>query len=110
MDARRLAFADRSFDVTVLSFALHDMPRSVRLQVLGEARRVTARRLVVLDYELPVRRFWRRALLASIALFETAYFPRFAAEGLEPHLREAGLASAVRTRLGPTFALYTVDF
>jgi demethylmenaquinone methyltransferase/2-methoxy-6-polyprenyl-1,4-benzoquinol methylase len=110
MDARRLAFADRSFDVTVLSFGLHDMPRPVRLEVLREARRVTARRLVVLDYELPKTKLWRRALTASIAWFETAYFPRFAAEGLESHLREAGLQGAVRTRLGPTFALYAIDF
>jgi demethylmenaquinone methyltransferase/2-methoxy-6-polyprenyl-1,4-benzoquinol methylase len=109
MDARRLAFADRSFDVTVLSFALHDMPRPVRLEVLREARRVTARRLVVLDYELPRARPWRRALTASIALFETAYFPRFAAEGLEPLLRDAGLGGAARTRLGPSFALYAID-
>jgi demethylmenaquinone methyltransferase/2-methoxy-6-polyprenyl-1,4-benzoquinol methylase len=109
MDARRLAFADRSFDVTVLSFALHDMPRSVRLEVLREARRVTARRLVILDYELPRARPWRRVLTASIAQFETAYFPRFAAEGLEPLLRDAGLAGAARTRLGPTFALYAID-
>jgi demethylmenaquinone methyltransferase/2-methoxy-6-polyprenyl-1,4-benzoquinol methylase len=109
MDARRLAFADRSFDVTVLSFALHDMPRSVRLEVLGEARRVTARRLVVLDYELPRARPWRRVLTAAIALFETAYFPRFAGEGLEPLLREAGLSVAAHTRLGPTFAIYTID-
>jgi ubiquinone/menaquinone biosynthesis C-methylase UbiE len=109
MDARRLAFADRSFDVTVLSFALHDMPRPGRLEVLREARRVTARRLVVLDYELPRARPWRRALTAMIALFETAYFPRFAAEGLEPLLRDARLPGAGRTRLGPTFALYTID-
>jgi len=109
MDARRLAFADRSFDVTVLSLALHDMPRPVRLEVLREARRVTARRLVVLDYELPRAKLWRRALTSSIALFETAYFPRFAAEGIAPVLREAGLVPSARLRLGPTFALYTIE-
>lgn len=108
-DARELPFLDAAVDVAVLSFALHDMPRPVRLEVLREARRVTARRLVVLDYELPKARLWRRALTASIALFETAYFPRFAAEGLEPLLREAGLGGAARTRLGPTFALYAID-
>ncbi|MCP3960665.1 MAG: class I SAM-dependent methyltransferase, partial [bacterium] len=34
MDARRLAFPDASFDRVVISFALHDMPRRVRLEVL----------------------------------------------------------------------------
>jgi demethylmenaquinone methyltransferase/2-methoxy-6-polyprenyl-1,4-benzoquinol methylase len=109
LDARRLPFTDRSFDVTVLSFALHDMPRPVRLEVLREARRVTARRLVILDYELPRARPWRRVLAASIALFETAYFARFAAEGLEPLLHVGGLDGATRHRLGPTFVVYTID-
>jgi demethylmenaquinone methyltransferase/2-methoxy-6-polyprenyl-1,4-benzoquinol methylase len=109
MDARRLLFPDRSFDVTVLSFALHDMPRRARLEVLREARRVTARRLVVLDYELPASALWRRLLLAPIAVFETAYFPRFAAEGLAPLLAEAGLERVTRRRLGPVFAVHTIE-
>jgi ubiquinone/menaquinone biosynthesis C-methylase UbiE len=109
MDARRLAFPDRSFDVTVLSFALHDMPRRVRVEVLREARRVTARRLVVLDYDLPASPPWRRLLAAGIALFETAYFPGFAAEGLEPLLAEAGLERVTRRRLGPVFSVSVVE-
>ena len=48
MDARRLAFADASFDVAVLSFALHDMPRAVRVEALREAARVGREGVIVL--------------------------------------------------------------
>jgi hypothetical protein len=109
MDARRLSFPDAALDVTVLSFALHDMPRRVGVEVLREARRVTARRLVVLDYDLPASLTWRRLFTAGIALFETAYFPRFAAEGLAPLLAEAGLERVTRRRLGPVFSVSLID-
>lgn len=97
-DARRLDFPDKSFDVSVLSLALHDMPRRVRIEVLREAARVTRERLVVVDYDFP-RALWLRGILVGLVrLFETAYFRRFADEGVLPLLAEAGL-EAVEVRL-----------
>lgn len=91
MDARHLSLADRSVDVVSISFALHDMPRRVRLEVLAEAARVARQRIVVLDYDLPRARPAHWLWLTSIRLFETAYFPGFAAEGGEALFAEAGL-------------------
>jgi SAM-dependent methyltransferase len=109
MDARRLAFADSSFDAAVLCFALHDMPRRVRLEVLAEAARVARERLVVADYALPRGWLGRKLLLPLVRLFETAYFPGFAAEGLEPLLAEAGLAASEVSRRGwPFFAVWVI--
>lgn len=94
MDARELAFPDRSFDVAVISFALHDMPRAVRLQVLREVIRVTAGRVVILDYDLPRAALARRLASSLIALFETAYFTTFAREGLMSLLAELKIVRA----------------
>lgn len=92
MDARRLGFADRSFDIAVLSFALHDMPAAVRRETLREALRVAREGVVVLDYELPSTRWGRRLVTALLASFETAYLRGFVREGgIAGALRAAGL-------------------
>lgn len=110
MDARRLEFADASFEVSLVSLALHDMPRRVRLQVLREACRVTSKRIVILDYEFPEPRWLRRVLIGLVGLFETAYFKQFASEGLRPLLEEAGLRPIEVVRLfPPLFAVYVVE-
>jgi ubiquinone/menaquinone biosynthesis C-methylase UbiE len=108
-DARALPFADAAVDVAVVSFALHDMPRTVALAVLREARRVARHRLVVLDYELPRSSALRAFLGAMIASFETAYFRRFARDGAAPLIAAAGLPSPTRHRLGPVFAVHVVQ-
>ena len=92
MDARRLGFADRSFDVAVLSFALHDMPAGVRSECLREALRVAREGVVVLDYEPPSARWGRRLVTGLLATFETAYLRGFVREGgIAGALRAAGL-------------------
>ncbi|MBZ0112609.1 MAG: methyltransferase domain-containing protein [Thermoanaerobaculia bacterium] len=91
MDARQLGFADDSFDAAVLSFALHDMPRAVRLQVLREAARVARSRLVILDYEFPKFPLWRKAALATVALYESNYLRGYARESLLELVGAAGL-------------------
>ncbi len=108
MDARRLAFPDASFDRAVLSFALHDMPRRVRLEVLREAARVARERLVILDYDFP-RGPLGPVLVWLVDLFESAYFKGFAREPTSALLREAGL-EAVCVRRALFFAVRVVDF
>jgi len=89
MDARRLAFADASFDAVVLSFALHDMPAAARRAVLQEALRVARERVVVLDYEPPERGWRRRLVEVVLESFETPYLRGF--------LRDGGVAGALRS-------------
>jgi ubiquinone/menaquinone biosynthesis C-methylase UbiE len=111
MDARRLAFPDRSFDAVLLSFALHDMPRRVRGQVLSEASRVARERLVVLDYDVPRSALGRRAVLAGLGLFETPYLGDFAKQGAAGALAEAGLEIAATLRPLPgLFVIHMVTF
>jgi ubiquinone/menaquinone biosynthesis C-methylase UbiE len=111
MDARKLAFPDASFDVAVLSFALHDMPRKVRAQVLAEARRVARRRIVILDYDFPATPVLGGALVRMVASFETAYFPDFAAEGAGALLAQSGLRDVRTIRsFPPLFAIREVTW
>ncbi len=110
MDARRLGFPDRSFDTAMLSLALHDMPRAVAIGTLREAARVAARRVLILDYDLPRRSLLRRLCLFATRWFETVYYPRYVREGLEPLLADAGLSHATRTPIrGSFFSLFEID-
>lgn len=108
-DARTLAFPDASFDVVILSLALHDMPFRARRAALREASRVSRGTVVVLDYEMPGRRPWRGLVSRLLALYETAYFPDFVRRGMPSLLRAAGLPAVDRQVLWPgLFALWEV--
>jgi ubiquinone/menaquinone biosynthesis C-methylase UbiE len=102
MDARHLGFADRTFDVTVVSLALHDMPRRVRPLVLREAARVSREGVVILDYELPVGTL-RPLVSRFIESFETPYFRDFVRHGVEDAISAAGLTVTERFRPLPGF-------
>jgi ubiquinone/menaquinone biosynthesis C-methylase UbiE len=103
-DARRLPFADRSFDLAVLSFALHDMPRRVRPEVLREVARVSREGIVILDYRVREGDVWSRVLAA----FETPYFPAFTREGVDEAIRAAGLPPPLRRKLPGPFGIWRV--
>ncbi len=109
MDAHRLEFDDGAFDVSVLSFAVHDGPRAARVVALREAARVARRALVILDYDFPRREPWRAMVVGLVRLYETAYLPDFARQGLPPVLAEAGLeASTVSYPLPGFCAIHVV--
>jgi demethylmenaquinone methyltransferase/2-methoxy-6-polyprenyl-1,4-benzoquinol methylase len=103
-DARSLPFADRSFDVAILSFALHDMPRRVRPEVLREAARVAREGLVILDYRVRPGTVWFRILSS----FETPYFRAFPEEGVELAVRAAGLPPPLARKLAGPFGTWRV--
>lgn len=71
-DAARLPFASGEFDVARISFALHEMPPSIREQALREMVRVTRRggRLVIVDYGLPAGALAARIAYHAIKLYE----------------------------------------
>ena len=105
-DARRLDFEDGAFDVVVISFGLHDMPREVRIEVLREARRMAGERLVIADYDVSPDRFGSAFWRAVIDRFESPYFKSFAATGALPLFEEAGLGTPRVTMLFPAFAVF----
>ena len=78
MDATRLGFADKQFDVSVISFGLHDMPPEVREETLREMARVTRQRIVIVDYNPPRNPILQALYIAIVSLWESKYFPEFA--------------------------------
>lgn len=92
-DATRLRFDENSFDVTCVSFALHDMPLSIREKVLGEMARVTkpTGSIVIVDYALPPNRLGRFLIYHLITLYEGEYYKKFVVSDLEGLIRKMGI-------------------
>ena len=99
-DASAIPFGDGSFDVSVISFALHDMPAPMRESVLGELVRVTAPggTIMVVDYEIPQDFVHRLFIRYMLARHENVYVPSYFHYDLEGALRGLG-ASIEEKRL-----------
>lgn len=84
-DATNLPFEDNSFDISSISFALHEMPLSIREKVLKEMVRVTKPKgiIVIADYDLPKKKISKYLVYYVTALFETKYYKSFVKSDLE---------------------------
>jgi len=93
-DAAALPFEDASFDVTHVSFALHDMPPAMRPRVLAEMRRVTrpGGSVIVVDYVLPARGLRRWFGYRFIRSLDSRFYPSFAFIDLAALTRQAGIS------------------
>lgn len=91
-DAADLPFEDRSFDVSCVSFALHDMIPTIREKALREIVRVTKPKgtIMIVDYALPKNRVWRFLIYHFVKLYEK-YYPEFIKSNLEALLTKSGI-------------------
>lgn len=89
-DATNLPFEDDSFDISSVSFALHDMPLSIREKVLKEMLRVTRPEgsIIIADYDLPKKRIGRFLIYHFVALFESEYYKNFIKSDFEALLNK----------------------
>jgi len=85
-DAVNLPFKDDCFDVSCISFALHDMPQDIRDVVLTEIRRVS-KRVVVVDYNIPKSGLHRWLHVSVASLYESKYYHDFVKRDLIEILR-----------------------
>lgn len=92
-DATRLRFDENSFDVSCISFALHDMPLLIREKVLQEMVRVTKPNgiIVIVDYDLPSNKIGKAWIYYLTTLYEGEYYKQFIASDLEALLAKAGI-------------------
>jgi demethylmenaquinone methyltransferase/2-methoxy-6-polyprenyl-1,4-benzoquinol methylase len=92
-DATRLRFDENSFDVSCISFALHDMPLLIREKVLQEMVRVTKPNgiIVIVDYDLPSNKIGKAWISYLTTLYEGEYYKEFIASDLEALLAKAGI-------------------
>jgi ubiquinone/menaquinone biosynthesis C-methylase UbiE len=92
MDARQLAFADRSFPLVTCTMALHEMAEKERGQVLAEIGRVARDRVIIAEYRVPRGR--RKSFLFRAARFfeyaESDDFGSFVRHELSARLQGAG--------------------
>jgi ubiquinone/menaquinone biosynthesis C-methylase UbiE len=91
MDATAMDFSDDAFDVSSVSFGLHDMPPDVREQVLREMARVTRGKVVITEYRSPPNPLLRALYIAVGSLYESQYFPGFVRSDFEGLLARCGL-------------------
>jgi demethylmenaquinone methyltransferase/2-methoxy-6-polyprenyl-1,4-benzoquinol methylase len=92
-DATQLPFEENSFDVSCISFALHDMPPNVRAKALQEMVRVTRPNgvIVIVDYDLPHNNIGKALMYRLITLYEGEYFKEFIVSDLDSVLRKTGI-------------------
>jgi ubiquinone/menaquinone biosynthesis C-methylase UbiE len=107
MDATNLAIADRSFEISIISLALHHMPVAVQVCALNELRRVTRRRIVIIEPDVPVDRRWSPlwSLVASI-IDESEYMHEWVYQDFIDTCHRAGLK--VESIHGTSFGLHRI--
>ncbi len=92
-DATMLPFESSKFDVSTISFALHDMPATIREKVLKEMVRVTKPTglIVIVDYALPRNTIGRFFIYNVVRLYEGKTYRDFIRSDLKGLLSEAGI-------------------
>jgi ubiquinone/menaquinone biosynthesis C-methylase UbiE len=92
-DATSLPFEKNSFDASCVSFALHDMPLTIREKVLLEMHRVTRPEGVILivDYALPRNKVGSTLVYHLVKLYESRYYAEFIHSDLEGLLNKTGI-------------------
>lgn len=100
-DATNLPFGASSFDVSSVSFALHEMPLSVREKVLREMVRVTKPdgTIVIIDFALPRNRLGRFLIYNLVRLFEGEHYVKFMKSDLRDSVKQAGIAITGELRI-----------
>ena len=92
-DAAALPFADESFDVACISFALHEMPRSIRERAIREMTRVVRHggRVAIADWGLPTGKIKSWLVSHLVRLFEGKTYVEFVDSDVEAFLASAGI-------------------
>lgn len=94
-DATKIPYKNSTFDVSTISFGLHDMPESIGLAILKEMIRTTKNdgQIIIVDYHQPANRFIRWLGYRIAKLWESRYYDHFMRVGLSPYLHKVKLKS-----------------
>lgn len=92
-DATDMPFENNHFDVSCVSFGLHDMPLTIREKVLNEMIRVTKPEgvIVIVDYTLPRNKIARFMTYYFVRSYESKYYPEFIKSDFEGMLKKLGI-------------------
>jgi ubiquinone/menaquinone biosynthesis C-methylase UbiE len=89
-DATSLPFEDEQFDFSVISLALHDMPREFRGRALEEMKRVS-RRVIAVDFNAPRSRLGQFAQVFFPPRYKSKYYRDYARQDLKELLQQHSL-------------------
>lgn len=96
-DATSTQFSDSAFDVSTISFGLHDMPERIAIDVLKEMKRVTKEngQIIIVEYNSSGS-FLSWCFLRFSWFVETKYYWHFVQTGLDSYLKAAGLEMVIK--------------
>lgn len=113
IDATKLPFKDKTFDISTISLALHHMPETTQCCVLSEMARVTRRQVVIVEPHTPSNtRLWNIWATVAAWMDESEYMSDWVRQDLSETCRLAGLRvdEEVVTTFGlHRITLYTLD-
>lgn len=94
-DATSVPERDASFDAASISFALHEMPASIRARVVRELVRLTrpGGTIAVVDFARPRSRVWRFLVEHVMAAVERDAYREFIRSDLNGLLERAGVSA-----------------
>lgn len=95
-DASKVDYPDSYFDLTLISFALHEMPQEIAISALKEAKRVTkqGKNIIIVDYDRPKNRLLGWLALRIGKLYESRYWHHFMEVGIDYYLKKVNLKIA----------------
>lgn len=92
-DATEIPYPNGYFDVSSISFGLHDMPEEIGILVLKEMIRTTKKggQILIIDYHKPKNKIIARIVRNIVKLWESKYYDDFMHTGLDHYLDQVGL-------------------
>lgn len=93
VDATKIPYKKSKFDISSISFGLHDMPEQIGIRILKEMKRVTKNngKLIIVDYNKPKNKFIAFLGYKIAKIWETRYYDHFVKVGLESYLNKVNL-------------------
>jgi len=99
-DATKINYKNSVFDVSTISFGLHDMPKKVGIMILKEMIRTTKKngQIIIVDYNIPRNKIisWLGFRIAKI--WESKYYDHFMETGLYHYLKKVNLKPISREK------------
>ncbi len=92
-DAKDLPYKENHFDISCISFGLHEMPYPVRRKALEEMVRVTKPqgKIIIVDYASPQGKIRNLLFYYLVRLYESRYFKEFIRTDLQDMIDGIGL-------------------
>lgn len=92
-DAVKINYTDSTFDVSSISFGLHDMPESIGIKVLEEIIRTTKKdgQIIIVDYFTPMKKISTCVGHLIVKIWEGKHYDYFRKVGLNHYLSKVNL-------------------